>query len=441
MARRLVITGIGPVSSLGLGAEETWPKLRDGVSGLERIQRFDPSNFACHVGGEAPEYKIAKIVPKSYRKATKVMARDIELAVIAADLAARDAGLVTPGTAEGDEPRTYEGDRSACHIGAGLIAAELNELTEALVQSKREDGTFDLHQWGQEGMQRLTPLWLLKYLPNMLACHVTIIHDSRGPSNTITCAEASGLLSLAESARALQRGAADVGFVGGAETKLNPMAYLRQQFTGRLTAAHNDDPSGAVRSMDETGSGTVIGEGGGIVVLEALETYEARGASGKPYAELLGVAAAQNVNRAERNLSPDAEGRSIAAAVRNALRMASLEPEAIDLIVPGANGYGPYDRAEVAALRGVFGDRLAAIPLANAKPLCGNLLAGMSGLDLTTVCMALRHQVVPATVNRPEPMAGTHPGQATAYDAPLKHALVVSGGFGGQVAAAVLRAV
>src|SRR5690606_15661492 len=116
-----------------------------------------------------------------------------------------------------------------------LIAADLDELTMALNESRKEDGSFDIHHWGAEGMRNLTPLWLLKYLPNMLACHVTIIHDVRGPSNTITCAEASGGLSFGESLRVIQRGAADACFCGGAESKVNPMTFYRQVLTGRLT--------------------------------------------------------------------------------------------------------------------------------------------------------------------------------------------------------------
>ena len=131
------------------------------------------------------------------------MCRDTELAVGAAADAVENARIITAGTS--DEPPTIDPSRVGCHIGAGLISAEVNELGSALVTSKKEDGSFDLAHWGREGMQNLSPLWLLKYLPNMLACHVTIVHDCRGPSNTITCCEASSGLSIAESRRVIQR--------------------------------------------------------------------------------------------------------------------------------------------------------------------------------------------------------------------------------------------
>ena len=213
--KRVVITGIGVVSPIGIGTRSFWENLLAGKCGLRRIEQFDPSGLACQLAGEVPDYKIGDFVPKSYRKATKVMARDIELAVAAADQAVRHAGLTTPGTANGDGAaasggggRSYEGSRTGCHIGAGLIAADVEELTDAMTVARNGEGGFDIHKWGSEGMTHLTPLWLLKYLPNMLACHVTIIHDAQGPSNTITCGEASSGLSIGESLRVIQRGAA-----------------------------------------------------------------------------------------------------------------------------------------------------------------------------------------------------------------------------------------
>ena len=203
--RRVVITGLGPVSAHGLGIEPLWSALCEGRSALAPIRAFDARGFRAASGGELPEgFDVKDLVPKSYRKATKVMARDIEIAVGGALKAVTDAGLRTRGTDPDTQP-TIPPDRFGCHIGAGLIAADLDELTAALATSKDRAGKFDPGHWGQQGMQELTPLWLLKYLPNMLACHVTIIHDCQGPSNTITCAEPSGALSIGESMRVIGR--------------------------------------------------------------------------------------------------------------------------------------------------------------------------------------------------------------------------------------------
>ena len=262
MPATVYITGSGPVGPLGQGIDAVWNALAAGEVGLGPVGAFDASGTGHDLAGEVDGLDVKRAVPKSYRKAVKVMARDIELAVVAAKLAAEDAQLVTPGTADGATPGVAD-DRFGCHIGAGLIAADENELGAALAESTDADGAFSLKKWGESGMQQLTPLWLLKYLPNMLACHVTIIHEARGPSNTITCGEASGGLSIGESLRVIQRGAADACFCGGAESRLNPMAFHRQVLGGRLAPT-----GGSVRPFDEAAEGTAVAEGGGILVIE-----------------------------------------------------------------------------------------------------------------------------------------------------------------------------
>src|SRR5438874_6346198 len=291
MNRRVVITGIGVVSPIGIGTKAFWENLLAGKVGVRRIGQFDPSGFPCQIAGEVPEYKIGDFVPKSYRKATKVMARDIELAVIAADDAMKDAGLKSKAYSETPE---IDGNRFGCNIGAGLINAELDELTSAM-HIAREANKLDLKKWGRDGMSQLTPLWLLKYLPNMLACHVTIIHGLMGPSNTITCADASSHLAIGEAFRTIQRGKADLAICGGAESKLNPMGMMRQTLLGRLSETSNDAPEQAVRPFDERAAGSVIGEGGGLFILEEFERAKNRGA--KVYAELVGFAASQDTYR------------------------------------------------------------------------------------------------------------------------------------------------
>jgi len=446
MGRGVFITGLGPVSGLGLGIDRTWSRAAAGESAIGPIQAFDASGFDCRIAGEVEPFKIRDFVPKSYRKATKVMARDIELAVIAADLAARDAKLATKGTAP-DAEASYAPDRCGAHIGAGLIAVDLDELTTALTEAHAEDGRdtengFSLHKWGEEGMHHLTPLWLLKYLPNMLACHVTIIHDTHGPSNTITCGEASSGLSIGESLRVIQRGAADMCFCGGTESKLNLMAFLRQQFTGRLVKDGEAAPARAVRPFDQAAAGTVVGEGGGIVTLEAKETFEKRdGTDGelRAYAELAGFGASQSVNREAGNLEPEPTGRGIAVAIRSALREAGLEPADIDLVMPFGGGVPAWDAAEAAAMRQVFGNRLGELPVISSKPLAGNAGAGAGGLDVALAAKALYQQQVPAVVNRDRPLEGVGAGTAEARPAELRNALVFSAGFGGQNTALALK--
>ena len=254
MTRKIVITGLGTVTGLGVGATALWEGLCAGRSAIAPLTRFDPSGFTCKVGSEVKDFSAREFVPKSYRKAVKVMVRDTELAVAAAKCAADDAGLVTRAQAGESNSSsvhvtTYAPERMGCHIGAGLICPETLEISAAMVTARPPNPSaavmaktngLTLKAWGTVppeggvGMDNLPPLWMLKYLPNMLACHVTIIHGAEGPSNTITCAEASALLSIGESCRVIERGAADACFSGGAESKINLMGFARATLAGRL---------------------------------------------------------------------------------------------------------------------------------------------------------------------------------------------------------------
>ena len=442
MSRRVIISGLGPISGLGIGIDQTWDAAVAGRSAVEVISAFDPSGFECRIAAELRDFKVNQYVPKSYRKATKVMARDIGLAVAAADRAVRDAKLTTTGTATDDEPRSYDGSRMGCHIGAGLIAAELDELTSALNTSRNGDGAFDMRHWGREGMQNLYPLWLLKYLPNMLACHVTIIHDTQGPSNTITCGDTSATLSIGESLRVIQRGAADVCFCGGTDSKINPMAFLRQWLADRLTSRGNDDPGASVRPFSRTASGTALGEGGGILVLEALETFQKRAQTSegvRAYAELTGFGASQTLHPESRNLLPDPDGEGIFLAAEAAISDAGIEPAQVNLIVPFGMASPQYDQAEVNAFRRLFGQALGDIPLAPVKSIAGNCCAGAGALDACLAAAALQNQIVPAVINCDDPIEGVRAATAPAHPASLDYCLVVSTGMGGQNAALVLK--
>src|SRR4051794_16759502 len=313
MTRRVVITGIGVISPLGVGAKAFWDNLLAGKVGVRRIASYDPSGFPSQIAGEVPAYKINDFVPKSYRKATKVMARDIELAVIAADDAFKNSGLKSK--AYTDAP-TINPQRFGCNIGAGLISVDLNELTTPLTTARSEENSnkLDLKKWGREGIPNLTPLWLLKYLPNMLACHVTIIHELKGPSNTITCADASSHLAIGEAFRTIQRGDADLAICGGAETKVVPMSLLRQILLKRVTESHNESPADAVRPFDAVATGTAVAEGGGLFILEEYEQAKRRGA--RIYAEVAGFGASQDTYSVTE---PDPSGHSYAKAISKAL--------------------------------------------------------------------------------------------------------------------------
>ena len=435
--RRVVITGLGPVSAFGVGMGPLWQAMVEGRSALRPIARWDASGLPTSVAAEIPAdlFDVKHYVPKSYRKATKVMARDIELAVGAAHEAVRDAGLVTKST-EGATP-TLPPDRVGCHIGAGLIAADIDELTGALYTARDAEGRFSYGLWGEQGMSNLTPLWLLKYLPNMLACHVTIIHDCQGPSNTITCAETSAALSIGESMRVIERGDADACLSGGAEARLHPMGMLRQVFAKRLAPTPAGcDPASIVRPFDPAATGGLLGEGGGILVLEAIESAASRGAN--PIAEVAGYAAAQCFCPDTVGAAIGADGEEIAAAVADAVGGAGVAPDAIDAIVPFGSGVPHLDRAEGAAIRSVFGGRASSIPFVQVMPFIGNCGAGCGALSVAIAAQCLRTQTLPARINTRG--SGFDADAAPSRPASLRHVLVMTTSLGGQTAAVVLRA-
>jgi 3-oxoacyl-[acyl-carrier-protein] synthase II len=389
MSRRVVITGIGVVSPVGIGAANFWQNLTAGSCGISRITRFDPGGFKSQIGGEVPPYKMGDFVPKHYRKNTKVMARDIELAVIAADDAFKDAGLKSRAYTETPE---IDGTRFGCNIGAGLISVDLDELTGAMAAA-RDGEILSLSKWGNEGMKQLTPLWLLKYLPNMLACHVTIIHELKGPSNTITCGDASSHLAIGEAFRTIQRGDAEMAVCGGAETKVQPMGVMRQHLLHRVTTTNNDTPAKAVRPFDTSADGTVVGEGGGLFILEEYEHATKRGA--KIYAELAGFGATQDTYKVT---DPSPDGGSYGKAIGRALADANLPPAAVDLLVPCGIGVLAHDRAELNGLTTIFGAGLSKIPVATPKAQTGNLAAG-SSVDAAAAVLGLFHNKIPPAVN------------------------------------------
>ena len=463
--RRVVVTGVGVVSAAGVGMDALWSAMVEGKSPLGEITRLDASGFPCRFGGEVKDFSAKDHVPKSYRKAVKVMARDIELAVAAAKAAAEDARLVTRGFLEAtpDAPTTYPGSRLGCHIGAGLIAAETLELTSALATARdpnqpeelrRRTNGFDVRRWGtiQEaaphgvtvgGMNNLQPLWLLKYLPNMLACHVTIIHGAEGPSNTITCGEASGLLSIGESARVIERGDADACFAGGCESKLSHMGLLRLSLLGRLAPTGTTQAADAwrlVRPFDPQSLGTIPGEGGGILILESHDSARARGAT--ILAEVAGFGAAHtphatNLPTPSRTWEDHPPNKGLAAAIKAAMRDAGVGPGDIDAIVPEGHGSPAVDAGEVGAIRAVLGQRASGIPVITITPFVGACSAGHGSLLAAVGARALATGLMPARLHAGTPALRAEGGPSRS--ATLNTVLVCTGSLGGQNAAMILR--
>ena len=298
----------------------------------------------------------------------------------------------------------------------------------------RDGEHLNLNTWGKDGMQQLTPLWLLKYLPNMLACHVTIIHQLKGPSNTITCADASSHLAIGEAFRTIQRGKADLAICGGAESKVNPMGFMRQSLLGRLVENSNDNPSVAVRPFDESAAGTAAGEGGGLLIIEEYEHAKARNAN--IYCELVGFGASQD---AYRVTDPEPSGHSYGMAIKKALKEANVLPVDVGCMIPCALGIPKHDQAELAGLKVAFGDALSRVPMSPLKGQLSNLAAG-TGVEVAAAALAVAHGKIPAAVNLNKPRDGyTLNAAPAARDADIKFCISSVYSLGGQNAALVFK--
>ncbi len=422
------------VNALGVGKEEYFEGMLSGAVGVDRIKIFDPAGFDSQVAGESIHLKMNKMVPKSQRKSAKLMSRDIELAVIAADAAVKDAGLDTRAN-NPDGPINIDPIRSGVNIGAGSICCDLKELAAAAVNGAI-NGKFDLKKWGAEGIETLTPLWLLKYLPNMLSCHISIIYDLQGPSNSITCAEASGMLAVGEACSIIARNDADLMIAGGAESKVQGMGLYRQCKLNRASANYNDNPKEASRPFDKNADGNVVGDGGAILVLEELESAQKRGA--KIYAEITGFGSSSNLGEGFVKSDPNGVGQSL--AMKKAVKNSGLSVEQIQLLIPHGLATIDGDRAEATAIRSVFGAYTEKLPVLATKSRFGNCGAGAAAIDLATAVLALETQVIPQTVNCPDPPAeyGLNLTNAGNLKTKIDNALVTCYSYGGQTAAMVI---
>jgi 3-oxoacyl-[acyl-carrier-protein] synthase II len=429
---RVVVTGLGAVSSLGLSADQTWAGLCEGRCGIARIRAFDPTGLPCELGGEVPEYRIQDYVPKTHRKATKLMCRDIELAVIAARDAIAGSGLVTKGL--DPEHVNVDPTRMGINLGAGMISCDLVELAPAVAASTTA-GRFDLQKWGKQGLEQITPVWLLKYLPNMLACHISIIHDIQGPSNTITCAEASAHLAIGEAAQVIARGDADVALAGGAETKVLPLLQIRQHLLHRVTTA-TAAPEASCRPFDADAQGSIFGEGAGIVVLENLEHARKRGA--KILAELVGIGQSHSLNPAYERLEPDGKGLQI--AIENAMDDAGIGPEELDLVIPHGTAVRQDDRAEARAIAAALGPAATKVPVWPTKSMLCTTGAACGALDTVAAVRAIAEGMIPAARSFAKPADGCELNITTRpRHGKIRHALTCSYTHGGQTAALVIK--
>jgi 3-oxoacyl-[acyl-carrier-protein] synthase II len=430
---RVVVTGFGAVSPLGLTVSDMWEGLLAGRCGISKITAFDPVGFSCKLAGQVPDYKIQQYVPKTVRKSTKLMSRDIELSVIAANEAFVGSGLVTKGI--DPENVNIEPTRMAINLGSGIISCDLVEIAPSVAASIT-DGKFDINKWGKKGIELVTPLWLLKYLPNMLACHIGIIHDIQGPSNTITCAEAAAHIAISEAAQIIARGDAVYALAGGAEAKVNPIIMIRQCLLKRATTENNDDPAGACRPFDADAKGSVFGEGAGVLVLEDLANAEKRGA--KIYAEIAGSGQSNSINPTYERLEPDGYGLQI--AIEKAMADAKIKPADLDLIIPHGTGIPADDLAEAKAIESAIGKAAREIPVWPTKSMLSNTGTASGALDVIAAVCAMKEGTIPAVKNCDRKVNGCNLNIVRRpLQKKIRYAMCCSYTYGGQTAAVILK--
>jgi 3-oxoacyl-[acyl-carrier-protein] synthase II len=374
--RRVALTGIGVISPLGLDADSFAAALQAGRCAIRPLRSFDTAGLPVRIGAEIDGFDARNYLEKKDRKQLKMMVRTIQLAVAGARLAMDDSRL---------EAGRFDPARFGVSFGIGTIPGELIDVAAASQASRDSStGLIDVQRWGRDGMPTIQPMWMLNHVPNMAACHVSILHNAQGPNNTITQSDASGLLALGEAFRILQRDSADVMLAGGADTRTNPISLIRYSLFGRLSRCAEAEQ--ACKPFDRRRSGQVLGEGAGILVVEDLDHARRRGA--RIHAEVLGFGASFDRGRT---------GRGLARAVRAALHEAGITPGDLDHVNAHAAGTLDEDPWEARGLAEALEG--APVPVLAVKSYQGNTGTGASILELAASLLALRDGIMPPTLH------------------------------------------
>ncbi len=383
----VVITGLGIVSPIGVGAEAVWTALERGSSGVRPVADLVAAGHPIPIAGEVVDFDAKEFVKP--RKALKVMARETQIGFAAAEMAWADAAL---------DAARLDPERLGVTCGSNMFCPELPELEPGYHACDAGGGRFDFNKWGDVGLREVQPLWLLKYLPNMLPAHISITHDARGPSNAIVAGETSGLLAIIEAAEVVARGHADVMITGGASSTIAMMDVMWH--AGARLSRRVDEPARASRPFDADRDGWVGAEGGAMFVLESRQHAEARGA--RPIARIRGFGRRHDPAANEQAATGVAIRRAIAAT------LAMAGADAADVGFVSAHGLSTVhdDRIEAEAIRATVGDA----PVTAHKSFIGNIGAAAGALELAVTLLGLQRGSIPPTLNYdvPDPLCPVH---------------------------------
>ena len=401
MSRRVVVTGVGLLTPLGIGTETSWEAIRSGKSGIGRITQFDASQFSCRIAGEVKGFDPANYIEK---KEIKKMGRFIQFAIAAAECALSSSGYkVTPENAE----------QAGVYIGSGIGGFEVIE---------REHQTLL-----EQGPRRISPFFIPATIVNLASGYVSIRSGAKGPNSATATACTTSAHSIGDSFRIIQRGDADMMICGGTEACITPMG-IGGFAAMRALSTRNDDPEHASRPWDRDRDGFVVGEGAAMLILEELESARKRNA--RILAELVGYGMSAD---AFHVTAPPDDGDGAYRVMRNALRDAAIAPDQVQYINAHGTSTEVGDRIETAAIKRTFGGHAYELAVSSTKSMTGHLLGGAGGLEAGITVLALRDQIAPPTMNleNPDPLCDLDYVPNHARPMKIDCALSNSFGFGG----------
>lgn len=402
--KRVVITGLGPITPIGTGKEAFAAAQRSGKSGIGPITHFDPSSIASKIAGEVKEDLSQWIDPKEARRLDRV----VQFALVAADLALADSGLTRDEVAN---------ERTGTLVGSGIGGMQTFE-DQARVNFER-------------GAGRISPMFIPMMIANMSTGHIAMRFGATGPSSTVVTACATGTGSIGEAARYIQLGLADRMFAGGTEASIVPLA-MGGFSNMKALSTRNDDPQAASRPFDAERDGFVMGEGAGVVMLEEYETAKKRGAH--IYAEVLGFGVSAD---AHHITMPAPQGAGAQLAMKMALATAGVNPEQVGYINAHGTSTPANDLHETQGIKGVFGEHAYRLAVSSTKSMTGHLLGAAGAVEAIAVAQALSEGILPPTINltNPDPECDLDYIADGAREAQVQYALSNSFAFGGQNAA------
>jgi 3-oxoacyl-[acyl-carrier-protein] synthase II len=426
--RRVVVTGLGVVAPNGLGREAFWDACTKGQSGIGPITAFDASTFPIKIAGEVKNFDVTRWLPDHCKKALKLMGRATRFGIGATGMALQDAGI---------DMRNEDTEKVGVVMGTGLVPIDMSEIMPMLRTVMDDEGEFDLTKLDPANGSPLFPLWLLKYLPNMVSAHISMAFNAQGPNSTITTACVAGTQAIGEGFRMVARGEADLAIAGGADSRLDPLLLMAYTALGTLSKGACS-PEEASRPFDRLRDGFVLGEGSGVLILEDFERAKRRGA--RIYSEVLGFGSSFDAYSITK---PDPQGKGGARAIKNALTEARLNPSDIGYINAHGTSTRLNDSMETAAVKYALGESAKRVPISSIKSMIGHSIGASGAVEAVAMAMTLAEAVIPPTINltHPDPSCDLDYTPNTARDLSPRVALSTSFGFGGQNGALVMRAI